>query len=122
MKDKKLRGMILDCLIRYKEIYGHKYNRPTKSVDVHTFELTHIYGEPSLKDILSVCDGDISKIYVKEIVTQDWDGYPENSLRVYKFEKVSDEEYFDEISNVLSPEYDYKRYNQYFKLKEEFGE
>jgi hypothetical protein len=50
----------------------------------------------------------------------DYDGYPEYSVQMDVKVGASDAEWFDEISNFLSPQWQYDRYKKYWSMKEEF--
>ena len=121
MKDKKLRAMLVDCILRYKSLHGMWYERPftneilsTVSVDVSPL---------SVKESLELCkELGISpdNAYLYPQVIEYSDGYPETFIEVSTNRRVTDAEWFEEISNALSPRREKERYDQYLQLKGEF--
>lgn len=121
MKDKKLRSMLVDCVLFYKRTYSSWYERP----------FTH----ESLLDINVNCDNlsigscmelcvklgkNPKQVYIFPRVGEDYDGYSENFVEIYTNRKSSDAEWFEEISDHLSPRWEKERYDTYLRLKGEF--
>jgi hypothetical protein len=121
MKDKKLRSMLADCIKEYKKRYGYWYERPytLKTIcDVNTNQT-----EVTLEYLIDCAEhqcSDLKDIMVSGYSQDDCDGYPEYFVQMQVKVASSDAEWFDEISNTLSPQQDVKRWNQYLQLKKEF--
>ena len=121
MKDKKLRAMLVDCILFYKKTYNSWYERPftheallNTNVDCENL---------SIKSCIELCANlgkNPKQVYVFPRVGEDCDGYPEHFIEIYTNRKSSDAEWFDEISNALSPQWEKERYDTYLRLKEEF--
>ena len=121
MKDKKLRAMLVDCILFYKKTYNSWYERPfthecllNTNVDCENL---------SVKSCMELCTNlgkNPKLVYVFPRVGEDCDGYPEHFIEIYTTRKSSDAEWFEEISNQLSPRWEKERYDQYLQLKGEF--
>lgn len=121
MKDKKIRAMLLDCILHYRKLYGCWYERPFTD---ETILNTDIRIESlSVASCLELCNNlgkNPKRVYIYPHVYDDCDGYPEHHVELYTRRKVSDEEWFEEICEALSPKWQKERYDQYLQLKEEF--
>lgn len=121
VKNTKLRSMIVDCLVHYKRTNGYWYERPSTSQILRTVN-TNI-GLMSAQDCLELCKEygkNPRDVYIEPQVFEDCDGYPEYQLDFYTTSKATDEEYYEEIAQALSPSWEKQRYDQYLQYKEEF--
>jgi len=121
MKDKKLRAMLVDCILFYKRTYNSWYERPFTHEELLN---TNVDCENlSIKSCMELCTNlgkNPKQVYVFPRVSEDYDGYPEHFIEIYTTRKSSDAEWFEEISNQLSPQWEKERYDTYLRLKEEF--
>lgn len=121
MKDKKLRTMLVDCILFYKKTYNSWYERPFTHEELLN---TNVDCENlSIESCMELCANlgkNPKQVYIFPRVSEDYDGYPEYFVEIYTNRKSSDAEWFDEISNALSPQWEKERYDAYLKLKEEF--
>lgn len=121
MKDKQLRSMLVDCIRYHKKVYGYWYERPytLKTIcDVNTNQV-----DVTLQYLLRCAED--HGVHPKDIQVvgysqDDYDGYPECFVQMDVKVVASDAEWFDEISNFLSPQWQYDRYKKYWSMKEEF--
>ena len=121
MKDKKLRAMLVDCILFYKKTYNSWYDRPFTHEELLN---TNVDCENlSIESCMELCANfgkNPKQVYVFPRVSEDYDGYPEHFIEICTNRKSSDAEWFDEISNALSPKWEKERYDTYLRLKEEF--
>jgi len=121
MKDKRLRAMLVDCILFYKKTYNSWYERPFTHEELLN---TNVDCENlSVKSCMELCTNlgkNPKQVYVFPRVSEDYDGYPEHFIEIYTNRKSSDAEWFEEISDALSPKWEKERYDTYLRLKEEF--
>lgn len=123
VKDKKLRSMLVDCLKEHKKQYGYWYERPYTK---HTFlDICTQHNDITLQDLIDRANEE-GKSYKDTVVSgysqEDYDGYNETFVYMEYKRKATDEEWFEEISESLSPQHELNRWNQYLTLKKEFEE
>ena len=121
MKDKKLRSMILDCVLHYKKLHGCWYERPyTCETILRTDIGCESLNVQSCLDLCKKLKKNPKQVYIYPHICEDHDGYPEHHIELYTNRKSSDVEWFEEISQAISPQWEKQRYDQYLQLKAEF--
>ena len=121
MRDKKLRAMLVDCILFYKKTYNSWYERPfTHEALLNTNVDCENLSIESCMELCANLGKNPKQVYVFPRVGEDYDGYPEHFIEIYTNRKSSDAEWFEEISNALSPRREKERYDQYLQLKGEF--
>jgi len=121
MKDMKLRSMLVDCVLFYKRTYNLWYGRPfTHEILLETSVDCDNLSVASCTELCVRLGKNPKQVYIFPRVSEDYDGYPEHFIEIYTNRKSSDAEWFEEISNALSPRLEKERYDQYLQLKGEF--
>ena len=121
MKDKKLRAMLVDCILFYKKTYNSWYERPfTHEALLNTNVDCENLSIESCMELCTNLGKNPKQVYVFPRVGEDYDGYPEHFIEIYTTRKSSDAEWFEEISSQLSPRWEKERYDTYLQLKGEF--
>ena len=121
MEDKKLRAMLVDCILFYKKTYNSWYERPfTHEALLNTNVDCENLSIESCMELCANLGKNPKQVYVFPRVGEDCDGYSEHFIEIYTTRKSSDAEWFDEISSQLSPRWEKERYDQYLQLKGEF--
>ena len=122
MKDKQLRQQLADCLRYYKTLYGDWAGRPYKEVHIRDWNVS-CEGYPSVQGLIDECenqDYSFEEVFVDGHSIEDWDGYPEYHVTLDVRLDMSDKEWFDDVANSLSPQWQYDRYKQYLEMEKEF--
>ena len=120
--DAKLRSMIVDCIKEHKKRYGWWYDRPYTIKTVYEENIN--IKEVTLQDLIDIVrdSGYSLDNLIVGGFSQDsdygYDGFVHLDLKVL----ASDEEWFEEISDYLSPSHELQRWNQYLRLKKEFND
>jgi hypothetical protein len=121
MKDKKLRSMLADCIKEHKKRYGYRYERPYTLKTICDVNTSHT--EVTLEYLIDCAENqcsDFKDIMVSGYSQDDYDGYPEYFVQMQVKVKATDAEWFEEISDYLSPQHELRKWNQYLALKKEF--
>ena len=121
MRDKKLRAMLVDCILFYKKTYNSWYERPfTHEALLNTNVDCENLSIESCMELCANLGKNPKQVYVFPRVGEDYDGYPAHFIEIYTTRKSSDAEWFEEISEALSPRGEKERYDTYLQLKGEF--
>ena len=88
-KLRKLRSQLVDCLKYYKQLHGYWLQRELVNVEIDT-----LYQEVSLKEIIEQYSDDI---WIEGYSIEDYDGFQEGRLGVFRKRKQTDQEYFDSV-------------------------
>ena len=121
MKDTKLRSMLADCLKEYKRRYGYWYERPYTLKTI--CDVCTAHEEVTLDRLISEAAErcyDPKDILVSGYSQDNYDEYPEYWVEMLVKLKVTDQEWFEEIGNTLSPRHEMERWRRYLELKKEF--
>lgn len=122
MKDKQLRKQLADSLCYYKKLYEDWYERPYTMKTIQEWN-TNIDGDITLQTMLEVAEENgysLDELVVDGFSQKGWDDYDENFIQLVVKEPSTDKEWFDDVANSLSPQWEYDRYKQYLELKKEY--
>ena len=114
-----LRKQLADCLkyIRRSSKYGSRRQEVELFLGTHctnfdTISLQHLIQEYSSYGA--------DKVLIRGFSSEDYDGYSEGNIEVYTYRKQTDEEYFDDVCQCLSPtKYQQEQYQDYLRLKKQ---
>jgi len=121
MKDKKLRSMLVDCIRYHKKTNKYWFERPYTLKTICDVNTNHV--DVTLEYLLECAEerGVSPKdVQVVGYSRDDYDGYSESFVSMDVKVASSDAGWLEEISNYLSPQWQYDRYKQYWNMKGEF--
>lgn len=121
-KNAKLRSRIMDLLKHLRGDYGVETLRRDFDGEKFVADVRISSYGITVSDLVDSCTqlgADPDKVNVAT-ETRTYDDYPEEWIVLYQPCKETDEQWFDRLSNYAAPSYLYRRYKDWWKLKQEF--
>jgi len=119
MKDLKLRTQLADCLKYLRKVDGYWFERPYTECVISS-EIGSVTVD-RLNHLCALANKALDQVFVEGWSGEDYEGYPEDGVRVSCYAPVSDEAWFEAVcASVLPTQYQQQEYDQYLRLKAKF--